>query len=188
MSKTNMKNRKTRLKTFRFTESLADSLEKEAAEEDTTVNSLANAILYGDLEWDKKAAEFGFIWIHRSEYRRLVDIADDIELERLGREVIFPTWKEMAEFWLQDSTPEGILEALSLRSKFGSGPRTRITRENDEVTIVIRHEFGPKRSIILKSALQELAKAFHAMPRLNVGESVITARFKVKGGDATNRV
>jgi hypothetical protein len=32
----------------------------------------------------------------------------------------------------------------------------------------------------LKRALRELAKSFHATPRLSAGESVATARFKVK--------
>ncbi|MGD0478239.1 MAG: hypothetical protein ABSB29_08780 [Nitrososphaerales archaeon] len=179
MSKADTHERKTVLKTIRIPESLARSLEKGAAEEGTTVNSLANAILYRNFEWDRKAREFGFVWVHKPIFRRLVEIADDEELARLGREVIFATWKEMAEFWLQDSTPDGILDALSLRTKFGSSTRTRVTREEDEYTIVLHHEFGPKHSIALKSALQELAKSFHATPRLSAGESVVTARFKV---------
>jgi hypothetical protein len=155
------------------------SLEKEATDEGTTVNADINSILGQHFGWDKKAREFGFVWVHKPIFRRLVDIADEEELARLGREVIFATWKEMAEYWLQDSTPDGILNALSLRSKYGSSTRSMVAREGDEYTIVLHHEFGPKHSIALKSALRELAKSFHATPRLSAGESVVTARFKV---------
>lgn len=179
MSKPSMGERKTRLKTIRLSESLVSSLEKEAADEGISVNADINSILGRHFGWDKKAREFGFVWVHRSIFQRLVEIASDEELARLGREVIFARWKEMAEFWLGDSTPDGILDALSLRSRFGSSTRTRVTREEGEYTIVLHHEFGPKHSIALKSALQELAKSFHATPRLSAGESVVTARFKV---------
>jgi hypothetical protein len=158
---------------------LVRSLEKEAADEGTTVNALVNSILGKHYGWDKKAIEFGFVWVHKPIFRRLVDIADDEELARLGREVIFATWKEMAEYWLGDSTPEGILDALSLRSRYGSSTRSMVTREGDEYTIVLHHEFGPRHSIALKSALLELVSSFHATPRLSAGESVVTARFKV---------
>jgi hypothetical protein len=88
-------------------------------------------------------------------------------------------WKKMAEYWLGDSTPDGILDALSLRSRYGSSTRTRITRQENEYTIVLHQEFGPRHGIALKSALQELAKLFHATPQLIAGESVVTARFKI---------
>jgi len=180
LPRTNTKERRTRLKTIRLSESTVRLLEKEAADEGTTVNADINSILDQHFSWNKKAMEFGFVWVHKPIFRRLVEIADDEELARLGREVIFATWKEMAEYWLQDSTPDGILDALSLRSRYGSSTRSAVTREGDEYTIVLHHEFGPKHSIALKSALEELAKLFHATPRLSAGESIVTARFKVK--------
>lgn len=179
MPGTNTDERKSVLKTIRISESLERSLEEEADDERTTVNADINSILGRHFGWDKKAREFGFVWVHKPIFRRLVEIANDEELARLGREVIFASWKEMAEYWLQDSTPDGILDALSLRSRFGSSTRTKVTREEGEYTIVLHHEFGPKHSIALENALQELAKSFHATARLSAGESVVTARFKV---------
>jgi len=180
LSKADTDERKTHLKTVRLSESLARSLKEEAANEGTTVNAEINSILGRYFHWDKKAREFGFVAVHKPILMRLVEMADDEEIARMGREVVLATWKEMAEFWLQDSTPDKILEALSLRSKFDPNTRTRVTREGDEYTIVLHHEFGPKYSIALKNALQELVtKSFHATPRLSAGESVVTARFKV---------
>lgn len=181
MSNAGKDERKTRLRTLRFSESLARSLEKEAAEEGTTVNALANSILGGYFDWDKKAREFGFISLHKPIFMRLIEELDDETLARIGREVMASSWKEMAEFFLQDSSPDKMLEVLSMRSKINpTRLRTRITKEEDTYTIVLRHDFGPKWSIVEKSALQELVrKSFLVEPRISAGESVVTASFKV---------
>ena len=182
MSNAGKSERKTHLRTLRFSESLARSLEKEAADEGTTVNALANSILGGYFDWDKKAREFGFISLHKPIFMRLIEELDDETLARIGRETMTATWKEMAEFFLQDSSPDKMLEVLSMRSRINpTRLRTRITREEDTYTIVLRHDFGSKWSILERGALQELVnKTFLVEPRISVGESVVTARFKVR--------
>ena len=157
------------------------SLQKEAVDEGTTVNALANSILSRYFDWDKKAREFGFISLHRSIFKSLLEESDDKTLARIGREVMAVMWKEMAEFFLQDSSPDRILEVLGMRSKINpSKLRTRITKEEGAYTIVCHHEFGPKLSIVLASSLQELVrKSFFVEPRITQGESVVTARFRV---------
>jgi hypothetical protein len=161
---------------------LARSLQKEAADEGTTVNALANSILSGYFEWDKKAREFGFISLHRPIFMKLIEGLDDGTLARIGREVMAATWKEMAEFWLQDSSPDKMLEVLSMRSRINpTRLRTRITKDEDTYTIVLHHDFGPKWSVVEKAAIQELVRqSFHAEPRISAGESVVTARFRVR--------
>ena len=172
--------RRSRLRTMRFPESLVRSLQKEAADEGSNANSLANSIISRYFDWDKRAREFGFITVHKPTLMRLIEMADDEGMAQMGREVILATWKEIAEFWVQGSTPEKILEALTMRSKFDPNTRARVTREEGEYWVVLRHDFGPKYSIALKSAIQELAKqASLAEPQISEGESVVTARFKV---------
>ena len=130
---------------------------------------------------DKKAREFGFVPLHTSVFTSLLKDLDDETLARIGREVLFATWKEMAEFWFQDSSPDKILEALSMRSRVSSERlRTRVTKEEGTYTVVCHHEFGPKWSIVMKSALQEFVrKSFLVEPRISAGESVVTTRFKI---------
>jgi hypothetical protein len=181
LSKNSKEKRKSVLKTIRFSESLARSLEKEAAEEGTTVNANVNLIISRHFDWHKKANEFGFVSVHKPVFMSLFGELDEKTLARIGREVLTASWREMAMFWFQDSSPDGILDALSLRSKFGSKMRTRMTREEDMYTVVCHHDFGPKWSIVLKSALQEFVrKSFLVEPRITAGESVVTARFKAK--------
>jgi len=181
LSDPNMDKRKTHLRGFEFSESLVRSLEKEASDEGMTVNALANSIIGQHFNLDRKAKEFGFVSLHASVFVSLLEDMDDTTLAQIGRENLAATWKEMAEFWYQDSTPDRILEALSMRSRISSAKlRTRVTKEEGAYTVVCHHEFGPKWSIVLKSALQEFVrKSFLVEPSITAGTSVVTARFKV---------
>lgn len=180
LSNADIAKRKTRLRTLRISESLERSLEKEADDGGTTVNALANRIFDEYFGWTKKAREFGFISLHKPIFMRLIEELDDKTLARIGREVVPASWKEQSEFFLQDSTPNKVLEAMSIRAKSNPGTLTRITQEKGAYTIVMIHDFGPKWSIVVKSALQEFVrKMFLVEPRMSQGESVVTARFRV---------
>ncbi len=180
MPKANMSERKTHLKTIRLSESLVRSLEKEAADEGTSVNADVNSILSQHFDWDKKAEEFGFYSIPIRLLKNILEGLDDEALARLGREVLPALWKEMAEFFSQDSSLDGMVKFQTMRSKFNPHNHTRVTQDEGEYTIVWRHDFGPKWSIVVKNAIQQFVrKSFHAEPRISVGESVVTAHFKV---------
>jgi hypothetical protein len=172
--------RKTVFKTIRFPESLVRSLQKEAADEDTTVNADVNSIISRHFNWDKKTREFGTAEIPKPLLKSLLEGCYDDTLARIGREVGPVMWKELTEFWIQDSSPDAILDSGMMRSKFNPNFQTRVTREKGACTITMRHDLGPKWSIITKNALQEFVrKSFHVEPQINSGESVVTARFKV---------
>jgi len=158
---------------------LTGSLKKEAADEGTTVNAIINSTLNRHFNWEKKVQEFGVARLPRSMLMRILDVCDDEGLARVGRESV-PMQKEMAEFFVQDSSPKGILDFLSQQSKFNPQDPIRVTQEGDEYTIVMRHDCGPKWSIIDKNYLDEFVKqTFHVVPRISTGDSVVTARFKV---------
>ena len=173
--------RKSRLRTIRISESLEHSLEKEAADEGTTINADVNSIISRHFDWDKKIRESGVAELPRPLLMGLLEGCSDETLARIGRDIGPAMWKEMAEFFFQDSTPDGILNLLAMRSRFDPNMRTAVTKDGDTYTIVMRHDWGHKWSIIARNALQELVKqSFHVVPRITQGESVVTARFKVK--------
>jgi hypothetical protein len=173
---------KTVLKTIRISESLARSLEKVATDNGTSVNAYINAVINRHFHWDKGAAEFGLITLDSAFFMGLLEALDDETLVRIGREILAPRWKEMSEFFLQDSSPDRILDFLTMRSRINPDKlRTTITKDEDNYAIVCHHDFGPKLSIALKSAIQELVRqSFHTEPRMTAGRSVVTAYFKVK--------
>lgn len=110
----------------------------------------------------------------------MIEELDDETLVRIGQASVPGLYGEMAELWFQDSSPEKIMDAINLRFKFDTLMRAKVTKEGDVYTLVLRHDLGPKWSILCESAAREIAKRFfHANPRINRGESTVTARFKV---------
>lgn len=181
LSKANVDERRTRVRTVRISESLESSLRKDATDEGTTVNALINTILSQYYGWGKKAKEFGFISVHKPIYAKLIEEADEETLIRLGREEVLSTWKEMAEYWLQNSTPEKMLEVIGVRAKHDRQTESRIAQDKDTYTIVFRNDYGPRFSIVAESAIREFVrKAYHVEPRITRGDTVVTARFTVR--------
>ncbi len=160
MSDSSKNEKKSVLETIRFPESLVRSLEKEAADEGTTVNADVNSIIGKHFNWDKRLGEYGFVTVAKSTFTNLLEAVDDEILVRIGREVIPPLYEEMAELWFQDSAPEKILDAINLRFKFDPLMRVKITKEGDVYTLVVRHELGPKWSILSESTCREIAERF----------------------------
>lgn len=170
---------------MRLSESLTRALQRQAAHEGTTVSALTNSILSEYYDWVKKARDFGFIPIYRPILMRMLEGLDDETLRSIGREGLAPSWKEMAEFWFQDSSPKALLDAIPLTSKFDSNIGTGIKNEEGKLTLVFGHDIGPRWSIVLESALRELSrKTFHTEPRISAGESVVTAVIRLPEKDS----
>lgn len=170
--------RKTVLKTFRFSEDLMCSLENEAKEEGTTVNALVGTVITQHLEWEIKARRFGYTPIYKPLLRALIEKLDEESLAQTGK-ILPDMWKEMAEFWFQDSSAEKILEFLAFSSRYVPQMQTEVKREGNMHIIVYHHDLGPKWSFVILNALDELVRrSFRSPPTLNTGTTVVTAEFR----------
>jgi len=170
---------KTTLRTFRLSEALALDLEEEAENQGMTLNALASSILTKHVEWDRKAEEIGFIPVYKPFFLALLAAMDDKALDQMGRTILVPLWKDMAEFWLQDPSGDRILDFLS-KSRHLPYAQTEVKRQGRDYTIVFHQDLGPRWSIVLHGALDDLArKFFRAQPTISMGETVNTVRFTI---------
>ena len=145
-----------------------------------TLNALVSSVLTKQSEWDAKAAKFGYIPVYRPIFAQLLQASDDDSLDRMGRAVLPAMWKEMTSFWFQDSSEARILDLLSMRSRHLPYVQTEVKREGHRCTIVTHHDLGPKWSVVLRGAFDELVrKYFHSQPTISVGDTVITVQFSV---------
>ena len=172
--------RKTTLRTFRLPEELARVLELEAQEQGMTLNALASSIFTKYAEWDGRAAKFGYIPVYKPVFEGLLQASDDESLDRMGRKVIAPMWREMASFWFHDSSADRILEFLPMRSRHLPYVQMVVNKEGRKCTIVTHHDLGPKYSVMLHGAFDELVRnSFHTQPMISVGDTVLTVEFSV---------
>ena len=111
--------------------------------------------------------------------RVLIERLDDESLAQTGK-VLPDMWKEMAEFWFQDSSVEKILEFLTFRSRYVPQMQTEIRIEDSTCTIVYHHDLGSKYGVLIRSGLDELVRrSFRTPPTVDIGETIVTAQFPV---------
>ena len=161
-------------------QSVEQSLKTKAEDDGMTFNAEINSIIRQDLDWHGRMKEFGFAMMPRKLLKSIIERLDDNTLAMLGREAMVPLMKDMAERWLHDSSPEGVLRCLGMRGRPYGDYITTVEREGDWCTIVHKDKYGPKWSLIIQAATREFVKkSFHAEPEITVGESVVFSRFKV---------
>jgi hypothetical protein len=171
--------RKTVLKTFRFSEDLMRSLEFEAMEEGTTINALVGTVITQHLEWEIKARRFGYTPMYKPILRSLLEELGEESLAKIGK-ALPEMWKEMAEFWFQDSSAEKVLEFLSFRSRYVPQMQAELKREGNTFTIVYHHDLGTRWSTVIQNALDELVRrSFRTPTTVCTGETVIEVQFPV---------
>lgn len=175
------KARRTALKTFRLPVGLIEFLEKEAERRNTTVNALVSTILLENASWEARARDFGFVPIYRLLFRRLYEELEDDALDKIGREVVYGMWKEMAQYWFQDSSPQKILEILSSRYRTLPFVQTEVKNQAGVVMVMAHHDLGPKGAVMLRGALDALARvSFQSQPKIDVGDTLVTLEFPVR--------
>ena len=173
--------KETIVRTFRLPVKRDISLVAEAEERGVTVNGLVNLILEEHQGWAKMARESGFVWIHRSLYRALIEEVDEEVLRRLGRTVVLSWVEDAARYRYQSTDPERILDVLEFRYSHDPLMKAKFTRDRGDYSLVFTHDMGPKFSIIAEEVAKEIAtRYFHVQPQITRGESVVTARFRAR--------
>lgn len=176
---------KSTIRSFRLSNNLVSRLEKQAGKDQRTFSSLVSSILEEYVEWGAPAKEFGFVPVPNRIYRKLIDSADDETLKDLGVNILPSLWKDMTEFWLQDSSGTQVLELMIFRSKYIPYMHTQVKREGSSETIVVNHTLGTKWNVVLEHALEKLiTESFSNKPKIIVGENQVTAHFVSKPKDA----
>ena len=170
--------RKTVLKTFRFQEELVQALEKEAEEESTSLNALVATALARHSEWVSKARKIGMVHISKTLFETVLEAADAEKLSLLVRQRMPVVLKDMAMFWFQDESLEGIVRLLTLIARFSWGQDLAVYKDGRHYVVSMKHGFGPRFSQVLKDEIDELLRSiYHIQPKVEVSDSLVTFTF-----------
>jgi Lhr-like helicase len=177
---TGAKSRRTVLKTLRLPEELALSLEKEAEEEGTTLNALCSSALTKHVEWWSRAQKLGFISTSKAMFKSVLEATDDDRLAIAVRENMPTAWKDMAMFWFGNTSLDTMIRLFTNIFKYGWEVDMSIKTKDKEYTVVLSHELGPKFSLVLMNAIDELfRKESHIQPKFEVENAMVTVHFSV---------
>jgi hypothetical protein len=145
-------------RTLRIDEDIEAGIVEMAEREQFSFNLLANRALRKLVEWEDKAAKFGFIQVPTSIVEKVFRILSDQEARELGREAGTNTLPEMVLFWFKKFNPENALKALEMIGSYGNAFRIQYTIDGDTNTVVLKHDRGPRVSAFYGSLFQSLFK------------------------------
>jgi hypothetical protein len=168
---------KTVLRTIRLSEDLETTLEKLAAEKGIAMNALVSSALTKYALWDYLTDRFGFVTISKSLFKDFVDSADPAKIQELARAHRPQVMKDMMMFWFQDVSIDKFLEFLSRRGRYGLDIKVEIKREENNLTLIVTHDFGRLYTDFLRTALDsEFRTIFKIVPTIDTTESSVMVK------------
>jgi hypothetical protein len=170
--------KKTVLRTIRLTPQIDSQLQKDAKENDVTVNSIINKILTKRIEWDTHIEKFKFVSISRETFQALLELCNDREIEKVATIVGNQTLEAITLFWYQKLNLETILKTLSTYSKYSGLLTSEIEVDEGNYSITFHHDLGKRWSIFLKCmASQFLKTALGIEPKIQTSDNVVVFSF-----------
>jgi hypothetical protein len=145
-------------RTLRLDEDVESGIVEMAEKEQFSFNLLANRALRRLVEWEDKAAKFGFIQVPTSIVEKVFNILSDEEARELGRDAGTNTLPEMVLFWFQKFTPENAMKAMEMIGSYGSAFKLQYTMDEGTDTVVLKHDRGRRVSSFYSELLKALFK------------------------------
>ena len=142
---------KTSTITFRISQEYESKLRKKAEEQRTSLNTLANQIFEDYLESQQFINKFGTIILSRDAFKMILDIIDEPSIEKLGKMIGENAPKEFILFKWKEITVNNILEFIKMFTTHCINSSYDFELKNEQNIFSIRHGYGEKGSLFLKS-------------------------------------
>ena len=171
--------KKTAVTTFRLPQDALESLQKEAAEQKTSVNTLVNQILAKHMEWDTFAHKYGFVSIPQEFYSRIMSATDEVLLSKVAVEA----GKQLREYLLFSfgrATPATLMEALGFAGKYAGLGNLELKCVGPRCHLAVHHGLGRKHSIYLKTMLDTaISIVFGHRPTSEIADELVSMEFNL---------
>ena len=169
---------KTNLKTFRLPADVLNALRKEAADEDSSLNSVVLTVLTKHAEWDSNAHKLGFYTVPKTLLTGLLEAVNDEDLVRFARKEYAHSWTDASMFMFQEVSIECIIKILGLAARHQGMFDVNVNLQDNEYTVGIHHSLGRKFSFLLENAFDEIWKtAFRTQCTFRRGDTTLSMRF-----------
>ena len=171
--------KKTAVTTFRLPQEALESLQKEASEQKTSVNTLVNQILAKHMEWDTFARKYGFVSIPQEFYSRIMSATDEVLLSRAAVEA----GKQLREYLLFSfgrATPATFIEALGFAGKYAGLGNLELKCVGPRCHLAVHHSLGRKHSIYLRTMLDTaISIVFGHRPTSEIADELVSMEFNL---------
>ena len=145
-------NNKTESVTFRLSANMINELRLEADENNLSLSTLVNQIIYAHNNWHKYATKAGFIPIPKVLQILFLDKITNDEIQGIAKKKT-DTCKDSIIMLRKEYTIETFLDAIETWAKM-SGFDCRTVTHEDKLRFIINHNMGEKWSLFLVSLIK----------------------------------
>lgn len=172
-----MAERKTVVTTFRLSQGALQSLQKEAREQKTSLNTLVNQIIAKHLEWDSFAHKYGFVNFPQDFYTGIIHAADESQLTKAAVEA-GSQLREYLLFSFGKANASTLVEALSFAGKYAGLGGIELKSVGSRHRLIIHHNLGRKHSLYLSRLLETaIALVVGSRPDSEIGDELVMMEF-----------
>lgn len=181
MSSPVKRRRKTVLRTIRITKELDDALQRDANREGVALNSLLSTALTRHVEFERFADDYRIISVSRELFRAILDSTDDEKLEKATRELVDYLPRDIVAFRSIEPRIEDFVHGIETTFRYGRLAECEIKwRGDDQITISLHHDLGPKWSRTLARFLSGIARAtFNTVPKIETTKTSVVATLRL---------
>ena len=172
-----MAERKTVVTKFRLSQTTLQSLQKEAREQKTSLNTLVNQIIAKHIEWDTFAHKYGFVNFPQDFYSGIILATDESQLTKAavdaGRQL-----REYLLFSFGKANASTLVEALSFAGRYAGLGSIELKSAGPRYRLAIHHHLGRKHSIYLSKLLETaIPLVIGSRPTSEVGDELVMMEF-----------
>ncbi len=170
---------KTILRTIRIPHEMDQLLQKDAKTKRVSVNSLIYNLLLKYVEWDRYSERFGRVLLRPQTLKLVIDLLEDSEIERIGKDIGKKIPKEFLLFWFKEINTHSFLEYISLLCRYGGFAHHEIESNDGSFTITLVHDLGDRWSLFLKNIIEEgMITTLKIRPQIYVSEMSVVVKFR----------
>jgi hypothetical protein len=187
-----VKQRKTRSTTFRLDTMIIDELQRDADQQEISLNVLVNQILRRYIEWDRYENKLNLLPIPKLMLTRMIEdtleIAKDAKIGDLEKyrnkiaknaaEVAFTIMKDSVLFMKKEYNLWTVLDVLRNYMKVAGITSDHTLEAGRKHIFIIQHDLGPNWSLFAKELLS-LIFAELAQVRANISETSKTVKAEI---------
>lgn len=147
------KEKKTVLRTIRLSKELDDALQKDAKENDTSVNTIINKALTKYVQWDRLASKFGFVTLSAEAFKDILEQCSEDKIISIATKLGQSAPMRLSMLWFKKTSLETAVKSLDLFSKYTGLGKAEFEIKSGRGIITIHHNLGIKWSVYLKHML-----------------------------------
>ncbi len=154
------------------------TLQGEASEQKTSLNTLVNQIFSKHVEWDMLTQKYGFVNFPQEFYKEIIESTAENALVA-GAEEAGKRFREYLIFSFNQANIETLILALRRSGRYSGLGILEVKESGPKRYLVIHHNLGRKHSLFIKTLLESAITSVAQSPtKSEVADGLVAIEFE----------